>query len=399
VVHPLDVLLVLRSCAEHYPPTVSQANLLAEHGLRIGMIDLSAGDAVDALHASIRRWRVHRMWNSKAEAPYPFWKRWIHWLRFFQTCRSVMRSAQPRVVIAYDTLGIAFVPPVPGRHRTVYHFHELPEPDPREGPGPTRARAKTARFARRSDLIVFSDATRARMYQESIGLKERPLTVMNCPRRLQQVPNSRLRQRLATHSQLSTLNSQPLVCYLGSIGADHGLVEAAASMKHWRAGAILVLIGPASDAMKNGIRQAAAATPGAAERVAFLGAFPHSEALALAAGADLGISLIQPNTQNWLYSAGAINKRFEYMALGLPQVSNEGPGVADILERSGCGVCVDPNQPQAIGQAVGQLLEDLPRRRAFSTNARACHLQTFNYEFQFAEVAAWIRAQCMEEGR
>jgi len=35
-----------------------------------------------------------------------------------------------------------------------------------------------------------------------------------------------------------------------------------------------------------------------------------------------------------------------------------------------------------------------PLRRACSENSRRQHLARFNYEQQFAEVAAWIQAQC-----
>src|SRR5262249_41530608 len=102
----LDVLLVVRSCAEHYPPTVNQANLLADAGLRVGIIDLTANGTPESLAPSIQRWRVHRMWNSKLEAPYPIWTRWTHWLRFFLCCKRILRNARPHVVIGYDTYAV-----------------------------------------------------------------------------------------------------------------------------------------------------------------------------------------------------------------------------------------------------------------------------------------------------
>jgi glycosyltransferase involved in cell wall biosynthesis len=385
----LDVVLVLRSCAEHYPPTVNQANLLAEAGLRVGLIDLTADGSTEAVAGSVRRFRVHRMWNSKQEAPYPPWKRWLNWLRFHRACRNVIGQGRPRVVIAYDTLGSLFVPPNPGVHLTVYHFHELTGPEPGERFGPRRARLKAARSSRGADLMVFPDANRARIFQERAGLRSPPSVVMNCPRRMAVVPASPLRKRLGK----SGSSNGALVCYLGSIGADQGLPEAARSMRHWPSNSLFVLIGSASESMRISILEAAASV-GAAERVLFLGLHPHAEALELAAGAEVGLSLIQPNNESWLYSAGAINKRFEYMALGLPQVTNNGPGVSDIIEANQCGVCVDSRDPAAIGAAVRQLLDSAELRRSQSENARVRHLDAFNYENQFSSVAAWIRKQC-----
>ena len=385
----MDALLVIRSCAEHYPPTVNQANLLAEAGLQVGVIDLPADGTPPALQAGIRRWRVHRMWNSKLERPPSRWQRWFQWLQFYRTCRSAIQTTAPKVVVAYDTLGTFFIPPAPRRYRTVYHFHELTGADPAESLGPRRARLQAAQRSKHADLVVHPDAHRARIFQQRAALPVLPKVVMNCPRRLDELPSSPLRQYLSRNLQ----PSPPTVCYLGSIGADQGVVEAAASMKHWPSTALFVLIGPGSDRMKQSIL-AAAQTAGAAGRVVFLGAFPHHEALALAAGADVGISLIQPNNESWLYSAGAINKRFEFMALGIPQVSNNSPGVSEIIEGSQAGLCVDPRNPDAIGMAIRQLLEDSALCRRFSENARKQHLERFNYEVQFAEVASWIASQC-----
>jgi len=161
-------------------------------------------------------------------------------------------------------------------------------------------------------------------------------------------------------------------------------------MRFWPADVVFALVGNCSAEMRQLLLEMAAEV-GVRNRVLLLGTRPQGEALALVAGGDLGLSLIQPNTQNWRYSAGAINKRFEYMALGLPQVTNDGSGVAEIIERNECGLCVDPNQPEAIGRAVRQLLDSEAQRREFSANARAVHLAQFNYEFQFAPVLDWIR--------
>jgi glycosyltransferase involved in cell wall biosynthesis len=375
----------MRACAENYPPTVNQANLLAESGFRVGMVDLSTDGVVSALSPSIRRWRVQRMWNSKLEPSPPLPRRLSNWWNFWYETRTVIRTVQPKVVVAYDTLAGVFVKPQPRRFTSLYHFHELPEADPKEGISSKWARNKTAAFSRQGGLVVFSDAGRARIYQSQAGLRDSPKVVMNCPRRMAQVPASPLRQELAAAGWAAGR----AVCYLGSIGVDQGLLPAARSMRHWPENAVFVLIGDSSADVREQILKAAGEAQ-AENRVLFLGARPHSEALALVAGAELGLSLIQPHTQNWRHSAGAINKRFEYIALGVPQVSNDGPGVRDILEANQCGLCADPDQPEAIGRAVRQLLDVPEQRRLFSANARSCHLDRFNYEFQFRPVLEWI---------
>jgi glycosyltransferase involved in cell wall biosynthesis len=212
---------------------------------------------------------------------------------------------------------------------------------------------------------------------------------MNCPARMGSVPESGLRGWLAEQG----LRPRQIVCYLGSIGTNQGLPEAAASMRYWPPDTLLVLVGQASDSTRQGILAAARCAEGQ-RQVIFTGAKPHGEALALTAGADVALSLIQPKSLNLKFSAGAVNKRFEYMALGVPQVTDNGPGVSDIIERHQCGLCVDPQSPEAIGRAVRTLLDDGARRHTFAAAARQAHLERFYYERQFTPVADWIGAHC-----
>jgi glycosyltransferase involved in cell wall biosynthesis len=135
---------------------------------------------------------------------------------------------------------------------------------------------------------------------------------------------------------------------------------------------------------------------GVAERLVFLGSVPYTEALHLAAGATVGCSLVaDQNDPNWTYSAGAINKRFEYMAVGLPQLADCGIRVPELVEQTGCGLCVPSDSPEAIGQALSKLILNEAMRKEMGTRARQLHLERFNYETEFQpvmrQVLAWLR--------
>lgn len=382
----LDILLVLRACAENYPPTVNQANLLAQHGLRVGMVDLSQSGVTPGLDPGVKRWQAHEAWNSKTEAPRSLFKRCANWLGFRQICQEAIRSHCPKVVLAYDILGSAVVPTRQALYRTIYHFHELPEVHSSMGLATKWALAKANRCAGEADLVVFSDKHRAESYQQTARLPIMPLVVMNCPLRTQTIPQSQLRALLRERG----FADSKVVCYVGSIGLDKGIGEIAISMQDWPANSLFVLIGPSAQPVKDRIFSLAQEV-GTADRVVFLGQKTHSEAMALAAGGDLGVALIQPTTRNWFYSAGAINKRFEYMSLGLPQVTNTGPGVAELIEKTDCGICVEPDSPSAIGRAINQLLGDDCMRQRMAGKCRQLHLEEFYYERQFKPVLEWIQ--------
>jgi glycosyltransferase involved in cell wall biosynthesis len=165
-------------------------------------------------------------------------------------------------------------------------------------------------------------------------------------------------------------------------------------MRWWPARTLFVMVGPVMATYRDSLL-ALARQRGSESRLVFLGSVPYDEVFHLAAGAAVGCSLVaDQNDPNWTYSAGAINKRFEYMAVGLPQVANGGAGMRELIEESDCGVLADPTSPEDVGRALARLLEDRTVRAGMSENSRKAHLSNFNYEYQFAPVLSQILGWC-----
>ncbi|HVM24652.1 MAG TPA: glycosyltransferase [Candidatus Limnocylindrales bacterium] len=110
-----------------------------------------------------------------------------------------------------------------------------------------------------------------------------------------------------------------------------------------------------------------AAAPDLAGRVHFTGRRPRPEALARAAGADLFVFASRSETQGLVLA--------EALALGLPALAVDGPGVRDSVRDGIDGVIVplDPadTRAQRLGAAVVALAADPQRRRAMAERARA----------------------------
>jgi glycosyltransferase involved in cell wall biosynthesis len=213
---------------------------------------------------------------------------------------------------------------------------------------------------------------------------------MNCPRRLAKVPADHLAAKLAAHE----LAGFSAVYFHGWIGPSRCLETVIQSMRWWPARTLFVMVGPVMATYRDSLL-ALARQRGSESRLVFLGSVPYDEVFHLAAGAAVGCSLVaDQNDPNWTYSAGAINKRFEYMAVGLPQVANGGAGMRELIEESDCGVLADPTSPEDVGRALARLLEDRTVRAGMSENSRKAHLSNFNYEYQFAPVLSQILGWC-----
>lgn len=125
----------------------------------------------------------------------------------------------------------------------------------------------------------------------------------------------------------------------------------------------LVIGGGPSEA---GLRSRASA-PDLSGRVAFSGSLPRLDALARLAGADLFVFASRTETQGLVLA--------EALAVGLPAIAVEGPGVADSVRGGIDGIIVPAEPPTTVtarlAAAAADLVADPGRRQAMARRADA----------------------------
>ena len=390
---PVDVLAVIRAPLEQYPPSLNQVEILAEAGLRVVVIDTwhpqIKTTAFDANTPVLRIRPARHVLRYKEKLPSTV-KKIIRAIKFRRCVCQTIQSLSPKVVIAYDIFGFYMISRVlrsQSRPRIVAHFHELPEYEHGQGHGTRLAYRFTLRYSSWADHIIFPDKNRAERFVSLAELPKSPTIVMNCPRVLEQLPKETLHNRLAGLGYVD----ERVVYYHGWIGSEHGLETTIQSMPYWPAESVLVLVGPVSEIYKR-ILLSLAHEFNVDDRVIFLGAHQLEDLPNLAVGADLGCAIFPTDSDNinFRYLAGASNKRFQYMSVGLAQVTNTGPGMMAIVEKYGCGVLVDPTSPKDVGHGIHSLLMNASRRKQMSKNARKAHLEEYNYDNQFSRVREQI---------
>jgi colanic acid biosynthesis glycosyl transferase WcaI len=158
-----------------------------------------------------------------------------------------------------------------------------------------------------------------------------------------------------------------LVMFAGNIGLIAGLetvLEAAAALKD-RPDIQFVLVGEGNAKAELTARAAAMNLP----NVLFLPTQPREILGEVLAAADLHLVTLKRR----MSTTSVPSKSYTIMASGRPMVASVDPGseIWCLVEAAGAGLCVPPEEPAALAQAVVELCDSPDRRRAMGENARA----------------------------
>lgn len=171
------------------------------------------------------------------------------------------------------------------------------------------------------------------------------------------------------------------VCYVGGITSVRGMREMVEAMSITKSGARLQLAGSFGE---KGLREEVAARPGWS-KVDELGFLDREGVRGVLARSVAGLVTLQP-TQAYMDSLPV--KMFEYMSAGLPVIASNFDLWRGIIESDGCGLCVDPLDPQAIAAAIDRLIGDQDLARRMGANGRRAVEQRYNWGIEEGRLLA-----------
>jgi len=381
------ILLAERACAERHPPLLHQAAILQQLG-HVALLDAPGrrDDAGVQTELSVERIRVSASDNSTTGRALAN-ASWA--IRFASELRRQM-ALSPSVAVAYEPDAAALLLRERrqiARTMRIVHLHEIPDKLLYSDSIVSRIaiRYMLARL-NEADLVILPDEDRAAYTIKTAKLERPPVVVMNCPRLLKRLPASKLLPWLSERG----VTANRIVHFQGAIGTERGLEKVVASMRYWPSDAVFVIVGDGSPALETELRELAA-REGVTSRVLFVGRVPYADVFSFAVGASVGISLVEPVNKNSRFCSGASNKRFEYAALGIPQVTNTGAGMQRVFDAPAIAMLVDVADVAMIGQTISQLLLNPALASAIGERARKLHLSQYNYECQYEPVVRHVR--------
>ncbi|MFT4667427.1 MAG: glycosyltransferase involved in cell wall biosynthesis [Granulosicoccus sp.] len=198
---------------------------------------------------------------------------------------------------------------------------------------------------RMSHIITATDYIRARY----LKLNSNTTTVKNYP----------ILQDDLKPNQFS--EKERAVCYIGAIAKVRGIVQMVDSMQYVEGEFHL-----GGKFNPPDLRNQVVLKPGW-KKVNEHGFVNRTEAFSILKRSKVGFVVLEPII-NYLDALPV--KMFEYMAAGIPVVASDFPLWRSIIEKWDCGICVDPNDPKAIAEAVNRLLDDDGPAQQMGLNGR-----------------------------
>lgn len=123
--------------------------------------------------------------------------------------------------------------------------------------------------------------------------------------------------------------------------------------------------------------------------VEYLGRVSHEEVPALLAKSAVGMAVLSYcRNSDWKNGTMGNTKIFEEMMAGLPVVCTDFALWRGFVDRWHCGVCVPPENPDAIAEAVRYLLDHPEEARRMGENGRKAVKEEFNWGMEEKKLLA-----------
>ena len=119
------------------------------------------------------------------------------------------------------------------------------------------------------------------------------------------------------------------------------------------------------------------------EKVEYMRKIPHEDVSEMFRQSAIGMAVVQysPNSDGKHGTLGN-TKLFEYMMAGLPVICTDFTLWKEIVEKYHCGICVNPNDVNAVRDAINYLIQHPQEANDMGSNGREAVIRKFNWAFE-----------------
>ncbi len=359
-------------------PALNEARMLGNAGYAVDVYKLRNPEMpdVESLGAGVAVYSWDLLLRPLPKTPL-FWA--LKYVEF--TIRAVITGIAKRPVV-FVAHNLDCVPPVIVaaklvRSKVVYRAHEL-SGEIAGAPFASVRRWLERRLLSYIDVVVVPNEERAKILVDEYGAKQKPLVVMNCPYFTTLVESTSLSDWLRSLG----LSNRRIALFQGRLGEDRCTEELVLAAQYLDPGNVLVLLGPCPTEFRQHLETLIQQLE-LGERVLLHDPVPYDQLFSYTCSADLGIVLYRNTDRNNYYCAP--NKLFEYFMAGLPIVASDFPGLRKLVEQSGAGLVVDPQNPIEIARAINTILGN-PKIANQMRSKSLRNAQLYNWEREGAKL-------------
>lgn len=179
------------------------------------------------------------------------------------------------------------------------------------------------------------------------------------------------------YNDISWNDKENSVYYVGGISRIRGIVEIVKAMKYADTKLNLVGLFDSND-LKNEIVVLAKSICNE-NKINLFGFLDRKGVSDIINKSKIGLVTFYPITA---HLEALPMKMFEYMSVGIPVIASNFPLWRDIVEKSGCGICVNPLKPKDIAKAINFILQNPQIAEQMGINGRKIVVEKYNWAIE-----------------
>jgi glycosyltransferase involved in cell wall biosynthesis len=383
------IAIVIYANPDHYPPIINAITILSKE-FDILLICRNQDKPFISYPENIKVYRLGKLETAEQKQNQNLFLKIKEYILFILKTIFLVNRYKCKLIYAYDMYGLVagffaskFIKKIP----LVYHNLDMLVSKGKMSINyiVKYLELKLAHFA---EKIVFCDINRAKHFQNEAKLNKLPHIVMNTPLKKDTLAKNKLKDILEKRSYSTNTK---VILYQGRIGEGKALWEVLKSINLWPGNTVLLLMGYLDrDFAKKFFRQTRLLKVD--QRIIYLGFISYKEIFNYTVGAYLGLGLYDSLEPNWVYVAGASNKIFEYISMGIPPIVNDSVYFRDIFDESFV-YFANPFSSEDIARVINLAVSDYSGYQKKASLCRKLHLEKFNYEFQFKPILEFIKSK------
>jgi glycosyltransferase involved in cell wall biosynthesis len=177
------------------------------------------------------------------------------------------------------------------------------------------------------------------------------------------------------------IRSEISLLYAGRISLDRGVllyIDILRYLRNWSIPARLILAGTHTPVSEEQIINKYSYD--LQNYIEYLGWISYEKISDVYQKADVGLSILLPEPR---YILATPVKLFEYMASGLPVIASNFPSITSIVNKTECGICVDPlSDPVEIAHIIENWFHNPTIPQKLGENGKQAILTKYNWENQ-----------------